>query len=163
MQWVFLSNGKISFNLLISLKCVCTIGHSIRSFFICNNRPDAVRGSRFHHNLNSNINLPAAELFFFYQTKILKTKFWSCSLTLLCSQTLNILCVISLSRDKGKPCFSAPLCLKKSRTLPRVHWLNPSLSTWAGLELPAWMSSRYVQVSLVFWGIDLHSIKKTCV
>lgn len=28
MQWVFLSNGKISFNLLISLKCVCTIGPS---------------------------------------------------------------------------------------------------------------------------------------
>lgn len=56
--------------------------------------------------------------------------------------------VVFYSRDKGKPCFSVPLCPKRFRTLPRVHWSNPSPSTSAEQALPAWMSSRYVYLCL---------------
>ena len=45
-------------------------------------------------------------------------------------------------RARGRPCSSVLLCLKRSRTLPRVPWSSPSLLTWVGLELPAWTSSR---------------------
>lgn len=47
------------------------------------------------------------------------------------------------SRVSDRRCSSAPPCPKRSRTLPKVLWSNPSPSTWAELELPAWTSFRY--------------------
>lgn len=53
-------------------------------------------------------------------------------------------------RDKDKLSSSVLPCPRKSKTLPRVHWWNPSPSMWVGPVRPAWMSSRCVYFSFHF-------------
>lgn len=122
--------------------------------------------SKFRHHLSTPhshrlVHLPAAGLnqlrLDFFHTEVVsrKVSVGNVAWTFCAYQTWKVLeYVISFSRDKDKPCSSVLQCPRRSRTLPRVHWSNPSLLTWAGPVQPAWMSSR---LFIIHWKKDFLS------
>lgn len=67
----------------------------------------------------------------------------------------------SSHRHSGRPSCFLPPCLSRSRPLQRAPWWTPSLSMWAALEPPTWMSSRWAPLhpKQTFWYIETAFIR----